>query len=339
MHLQSFSQVASEEAAGDAALFVAASGYEQRAPHAAEKLQDLRAKRRIALGFMDRRVLAREDNDRRFRRLGFEVMEAEGSEMRPLATLIESTVAASKPGAKLRIVVDYTSMTRMWYAGVLRALAQERLGEVGSVTVDFVYSPSTYSRPHDVPPNESIAPIPGFSSLQLPRTPIALIVGLGYERDRALGLVEYVEPSRVVAFIADPGIDPRFEEDVLANNAMLLARLSSEDIIRYPLMSIETTSRLLTAVSLPLLEDQCRVVVAPLGPKPFTLVALIGALAHRGMDVWRVSAGQRERPYDREPEGSLIVGRAVFVQSSVERRSRALGSDMRSSRRALELFE
>lgn len=304
MEIGEFNQLRIDQLPSSVDLFLSASGYEERASYAAERLDFIEAGRKVAVGFAEQKVLARAENDRRFQKEGFQIVESRGDEMDVVRRIVGDTVRAPSDGERSTLLIDYTSMTRVWYAGVLRELRQTDRNE--DLRVIFVYCPSEYSEPHPPPPNASIRPIPGFSSLQLPRTRIALVVGLGYERDRARGLVEYIEPSRVYAFLSSPAVDGRFEADVRDNNSELLGRLRKTEIIEYPIMDLQSTANRLNSVVVPL-RDEFRVVLAPQGPKPFTLLSLLVSMAHSRIDVWRVSGGYRDRPYDRKPDGRLLV--------------------------------
>lgn len=289
-------------------LMLAASGYEQRATTVAKSLTKLKIRRKVALGFQDRRELARDENDEIFRSIGVEIVPMESA----VEDFLEEELTEAIRGANgeiCKIVVDYTSMTRIIYADVLRILRESREG--GRVVCYFTYTPSHFSPPQPPTGNLHVAPIRGFSRLEIPDIPTALIVGLGYEERRALGLVDYVEAAESYAFLSDPAIDDRFVEAVRDSNRFLLRRLGEERTFHYPLPDLRATAAILSSVALGLVGDY-RVILAPLGPKPFTLLCLLLASRFPKFDVWRVSSGTKGNVYERPPYGAPLVVRAFL---------------------------
>jgi len=285
-------------------LILVASGYELRAPHVAKMLQDVEAKRRLALGFSDRLVLAREDNDKIFRELGFEIEMAEGDDGHAVEVAIEA--ASEEGGNTVRMLCDITSMTRVWYASLIKALrARSCLGR--RIELYFTYTPSGFTKPQTARPNTFMGAIDGFGGLAMPDRRTALILGLGYEAQRALGLFDYVEPAVAYAFLADPAIDPAFVSAAMRANDTLIQRLPDNHLVRYDFQNLFSTATKLASLCSGLVEDH-RVIVAPLGPKPFTLLALLLAIRFPGIDVWRVSAGAEGNVYERPPLNGVVLG-------------------------------
>jgi hypothetical protein len=196
-------------------------------------------------------------------------------------------------------------MTRAWYGGIVRALMQIERSE--NIVTRFVYIPAEYSDPPPhYPPNEVLAPVPGFTSLALPDKPTALIIGLGYDPDRALGLNDHLDPKTTLLFHADPGSDPRYARKVVDVNKELIEIVRPDHLFSYPLNDSVATYKLLESASRGLLRDW-RLVLCSLGPKPFGLVCFLLAAYYEEISIWRVSACARQRPVDRKPKGDPIL--------------------------------
>jgi hypothetical protein len=303
-----------EVAALDLDLVVAGSGYETRSTFVPSHLARERIAQGVALGFADRKVLNRHENDHWFGTSGYEMLEAEGNSDSVIRALLsEALVRIDRP---VRVLIDYTSMTRVWYAGALNAL-RDLTTRAPRVDVYFTYAPSKFSRPRKPMPNEHIGPVPGFSGLDLPDRRSALVIGLGYEQGRALGLAEYVEAAETFTFHADPALDPKFVEAVLRSNGPLLDRLGPERSFTYPLADLRSTAAKLGSLALGLSGQGYRVILAPLGPKPFSFLCFLLATQYKGLDVWRVSAGTSGKTYDRPPIGEVLVCRARFMNEAM----------------------
>ena len=101
----------------------------------------------------------------------------------------------------------------------------------------------------------------------------------------------------------------------LTNNAELLSRLRKVGrgyVIPHPLDDLEMTMNLLASLC-GRLSTGSRVILAPLGVKPFSLLCLLLATRFPFLDVWRVSVGPHGDPIDRPPLGPLLLYSAMFA--------------------------
>ena len=212
-------------------------------------------------------------------------------------------------GDTIRVLIDYSSMTRTWYAGLIETVLT--FDSAKRVECVLSYSVAEYSAPRYASANASVGPIPHFCSLGEPDKPTALVIGLGYEEERALGLWEYIDPGYTCAFYTDPALDHRFRDAVLENNHAFLSKLPKDRIYPYPVIDLQRTGDMLNSVCRALLEDY-RVILAPLGMKPFSLLCLLLATKLSEADVWRVTAGTKTPPVDRKAAGPILALRAIF---------------------------
>lgn len=290
---------------------IAASGYESRSTYVPSRVRIGPLSRRFAIGFTDRKVLARRANDKWYDTAGYEPIVSEGHSDTAVRSILAAILADAQQPVK--VLFDYTSMTRVWYAGALNFL-RGFAARAPRVDVYFTYAPSKFANPRPAAPNAHMGPVPGFSGLELPASKSALLIGLGYEKGRALGLAEYVEAAETFAFYADPALDSHFVRAVLRNNKPLFNRIGSERVFTYPLSDMRLTASKLGSLALGLNSREYRVILAPQGPKPFTFLCFLLATQHAGFDVWRVSAGVGGKTYDRPAIGQVLVTRATFME-------------------------
>lgn len=187
----------------------------------------------------------------------------------------------------LSIIIDYSSMSRLLYGSFLRS-CYEYEGNT-ELKICFIYN---VAKP--TPPPETqlfhFEPMHGYWRLRLPQNPTALIIGLGYEEGRAYSLKDYFDAEVVNVFRTDRGSSDSYYDLVQKHNERLLQRLSykeSSNIFEYSLDNIDYTHKVLSDLCQEL-SGQYRVVIAPCGPKPFTLISLLVALRLDNVDVWRV---------------------------------------------------
>lgn len=316
MILVSTTQVELEDVvAAKAAIFIGASGYETRATHLLRSLDPSRIRTKIAFGFRDRITSEREDNDRVLKRAGIPVRDALGDSGDEIEHLTRDAVSSTSDDPTA-IIVDYSSMTRIWYAAILDAIL--KIQNKRTLEVFFSYSPAVFSEPHNALPNDSVGPIRGFCGLDDPNKPSALVIGLGYERDRALALLEYVDPAVCYLFYTDPAFDSRYRDAVVSNNADLIAAIPPERIYRHPFHDMQHTGNLMLSLYQGL-RDEHRVIFAPLGIKPFSLLSLLLGAHYQDIDVWRVTSGTKSAPQDRKALGPVLVLKATFQSEAAAR--------------------
>jgi hypothetical protein len=164
------------------------------------------------------------------------------------------------------------------------------------------------------PPNTFVEPVTGFCGLVLPSHPASLVIGLGQERERAIGLKEEVDPKVVAAFLSRPATDPNFERAVIAANRDYLADVGPTLRFYYPVRDFVTTFHRLLGVTRALRRETA-VVLVPLGPKIFALACFVVALVDREVSVWRVSAGPREKSVDRHGVGPPIYAELHWTKN------------------------
>jgi hypothetical protein len=212
----------------------------------------------------------------------------------------------------LNILVDYSCMTKLWYASIINYFLHTDL-PYDNVSLYFSYTPSRFTEPKKPKPLKIVEPIGCSTHGIIKGKQLALVIGLGYEKDRAEFLRQALEPEETYIFYADPADDERFIEKVYVNNFRLIDKLHRNRVFSYPIRDLKKIDTLLTDLCLNLRLNY-KIILAPLGPKPFALCCLILAARYPDIEVWRVSAGSSESVYNREPFGEPLIYRVDFGQ-------------------------
>jgi hypothetical protein len=307
MKLQSFIQINNLNANFVFDIFIASCGYEPRASFLAQ--QGLKVQKKIVLAFEDNQ----EDEDRIynnqiFENLGFKFIKMKGSEYRSIFCLFESFIK-DHTSNELSILIDYSSMTRMWYGAIIHYLTHlESSGK--KIHLYLSYSEAEFIQPLKVETETlNFHPIDLFCQLSLPTKPTALIAGLGYEKKRIYGLREYFDAEALFLFYTDGNL---FTNDVLKKNEEVVKSVKEENIFPYTLTDLNHMKMLLQDLCEDLKND-FRVIIAPCGPKPFTLLNFIIASQMPNIDVWRISAGDDENQVVKsKASGELIIAELIF---------------------------
>lgn len=290
-------------------LVITSSGYESRGVHLMS-VTNINSKINIALGFDNYRDNeVRLKNDQYFAKLNFRSFIASGNSSDSILNILKDIFSLPVEN-KINILVDYSCMTRIWYAEVLKYFYYSN-GINNLVNIYFSYSFSEYiPPPQKLTLNKFVSPINGFYSISAPVKPTVLIIGLGYVESRAFGLAEYFDVLPHL-MIADRSFNESFYEEVIKQNSDLISSIPEENVFYYPLTNLIFTETLLNHLCQDLLSD-FRIVLAPCGPKPFTLLSLITSLRLKYVDVWRISAGENEYPTDKKALGPTAILKVTF---------------------------
>jgi hypothetical protein len=136
-----------------------------------------------------------------------------------------------------------------------------------------------------------------------PDLPLAAVLGLGYEEDKALGAFEHVQAS--ARWLVRPiSIDHRFDTAVTNANRRLLEGTPAGRVLGYCVSDPLGCFGIVESLVFGLTRDY-NIIVLPFGPKPFALCSLLVACIHPSVAVWRVSAGGFEDPKDQKASGNV----------------------------------
>ncbi len=289
-------------------LVLGVSGYESRSPYLMERIK-LGSEIKVVLAFEERSdEMNRPANDQIYQDLGFRFIYESGDQCPDIGSIL--SLLPMGTGDTVNLLVDYSCMTKLWYSSVINYLVQNTM-PFRKVNVLFSYTSSEFVEPKKPKPLKVAEPL-GCAHMGLaPGKPVALVMGLGYEKQRAEFLQKSVDPGETYCFYADPVQDERYIEKVYLNNFKLIDSLHKNHVYAYPIRDMNKTDQLLTTLCLDL-RMKYRIVLAPLGPKPFALINMLLAARYPDIEVWRVSAGKMESAYDRIPVGEPQIYKVEF---------------------------
>jgi hypothetical protein len=292
--------------------FVAAVGYERRARFVAEEL-GIQAFAKIACAFPDRKVHHYTENYNWFTESGYVVEETTDDCFSEWFENLLRRIDGNS-SSKHRICIDISSLNRTRLAIMVDRV--RKLSCETTVMVDFLYSLAEFSPPpSQLSPNRHCGPVlRSFAGWTVePEHPPVAILGLGYERDKALGAAEHIQAAKVWAFVPESPI-LRYTDAVRRSNRILLESIPSAYQLIFPVhrpadcfVLLESFMHRLTSSSSP--------VIFPLGPKIFSLCALLVACLYPDIAVWRISSGPEGEAVDRFPSGLVCGLRAEFPAS------------------------
>jgi len=227
-----------------------------------------------------------------------------------LVAFLKQKISSSKK-EEITIFIDYSCMTKSWYYSIILYLSEVNTN-FKKVRAFFSYTPSIYSEPLPPKPNKDIQPLPG--KYRIPNNkPKALIVCLGYEQNKAQGIIDQLDPKLTYIFYTDPALDNKFVQTIIKNNTNILEQ--DKNVITYPFDNLLYLERELTSLYY-LLKDDYNIIIAPLGPKPFSFISMMMSVVYPEIDIWRVGSGFDINKYEREPfdPPKFIVNEVIFEQ-------------------------
>jgi len=295
-------------------VLIASCGFESRSIHATKELQG-RFDQLLVYGYLDNQVLSFEQNRQYFEALTTVpfLADADAFASRLTADLEELLTL----DGRLRIAVDISSMDRSRLGATVRTLTN--ISATRRVDVTFIYSVGTFDSLFESPDAVVLVnrPLLGFEAwARDPALPVACVIGLGFENILALAALEMLEPTRTIAMIAESA-DSRFQARVRIDNAALMKSPDIAEVgysVDFPFRSLHVLEDIVHA-----LRAHFRVVIVPLGPKVFALLAMLVALEYDNeVAVWRVSADLGRTPRDRPALGPISTIQVIMGAEPVK---------------------
>lgn len=291
----------------DLAIF--ACGYESRCTYVPRRLHGVLDVDSQILGFESSGMpSARETNEAYFHEVWGRRPILVGDQLFPhLERCLGAALLMDRP---ISLLVDYTSMSRLWYATILNFA---RFGaKAPSVTIDFVYAPGVYSETYAdelcSASVKSLMPIAGMEGLSASRELSVAILGLGFTPLAGLGVLEKLQPTSVLSFYAEPGTRAEYAHVCRDRNKLLISK--SSGLLPIPLGSVETAFMSLCESISPY-QAEYQITIVPMGPKPHVLASMLVSARFREVSCLYAQM-RRDDLSDIQASGELVVTRVVL---------------------------
>lgn len=220
--------------------------------------------------------------------------------------------AAKQGNQTVSIFVDVSCLSRTHMGGLFSAIKDA--AQTVTVRLSVGYCLARYSPPPDSrnPANRKVSPVhPTFSGWTAgPHRPVDVVVSLGYEKGKALGAVEYLEPNRRWIFVPNSP-ETKFLKTVKAHNRELTSGGGGVQIDYEVLRPRETYFSLLSLVVG--LLSEARPVLLPFGPRIFFAISLLVAMTVEEAAVWHVDGDD-----DSSAELQQSSGHAVVMSCAID---------------------
>ena len=284
-----------------------ASGYESRCTHIPRLLSPANIANPLVFGFTEEpQAGKRPANDAYyFERWQRRPIPLSSDDEKPIYDqLQETTKAINRP---IRILLDYSSMSRLWYAAVLnwtRFAAVEK-----PVIIDFVYAMGIYGEEKQPMVIRDMVSIPGCEGRAYRLRKSVAVFGLGFHGLAALTVLDMLEADIVYVFLASPGSTEEYVRKTKEINKELISNPKTASLLELPLGSIESCYRQLAETIAPYRQDG-EITLVPMGPKPHVLASILVAMKFPEVACLRVSGSPL--PQDVNATGDLVTTRVII---------------------------
>jgi hypothetical protein len=293
-------------------LIITSTGFENRGSYLIESF-NFNSKKNISLGFKENKVLSKEHNDEIFKNNSFDIIEVDDNSHEGILKIIDENISCIKK-KNINILVDISTMSSLMYASILKYF--NKCNEYDEVNIYFSYTQAIFSKPTSKKSLKFNNPINILNNIESTDKKIALIIGLGYDKDKALGLYEYFQSDLNDMFLFITS-NNEYSEDVKSNNDELIKAIDENNIIYYDIENIPyLTSNLNSLVNF-LSNMNYRIAIVPTGPKVFSLVSLIVSMYNSNVSVYRSSSGESSEISDKFPDKNkeVIITQVNFVNA------------------------
>lgn len=266
-------------------------GYEDRSSYLATILKADKAGQVLVFGFNGEKTKACRQNERVFQdALEGDIVDLAYGETHRIINSIRSEVEkfdAATKGGVLKVLVDYSSMPRLWYSEILNFF--KNYDSAAQVELDFVYSVGEHI--HSDQPQQLGDPIvlPGCEAVATYSKRTVAIFGLGFDSGAPICMHGKIEPDNTYALIARPGALDDYSKKTYSINQEFITE-SVDEVVYSPLSSVKQTYDSLREIFFPFRTSAITVIV-PFGPKPHALAAIIAAMNYSSVTCLYSSTG------------------------------------------------
>lgn len=289
---------------------IAASGYQKRCTYLAENL-DIDGSDNLVISFNEKTKSAlRLENEKIFQKLGFDAIKTAPDEHSDIESMMQR-ICRGKVSRTLNILVDYSCMTKVWCAAIIKYLLKNDF-HAERINIYFSYTPKKVNALSQKFRLKSYAPLIFNGEKSLKKKPVALIAGLNSNLEMMKELIDELKPSATYAMIPFFQHDGEYNQKIIDNNAPILKTIPSEKIIKYPAERPDQISSMITSLCLDLRLDS-NVILIPQGPKPFSLVSILFSVRYPDVLIYDLKSKENKTIEDPGlPAGEPVILKSVF---------------------------
>lgn len=208
----------------------------------------------------------------------------------------------------VKILIDYSSMSRNWYSSILNYLLKFYNKEI---IVDLVYSNAEYPITEEFLNFElgDIKILPGCEGSSITKRKKAAIFMLGFDRLGPQSFYNLLEPEISFGVIASPGSLPDYDTKAIEINKDFIDHQLDDrkNLLRLPISSLSVTFENLCQVVQPL-KAEYNISIIQFGPKPHIIAATLAGIFFENVSCI-YSEYNRTKTFNVVANGELVITR------------------------------
>lgn len=213
--------------------------------------------------------------------------------------------------SEITIIIDYSSMSRNWYAAILNYCLKVCSKKL---IIDLVYATAEYPKNDDFLNFElgDVKILPGCEGSSITKKKKCAIFMLGFDKIGPQSFFNLLEPDLTFGVIASPGSLPDYEtQAMLINKEFIEHQLSGgHNLLKLPIASLSITFEHLCQIIQPL-KNEYNITIIQFGPKPHIISSTLAGLFFDNVTCI-YSEYSRSKPFDIQPSGELVISRIMM---------------------------
>jgi hypothetical protein len=249
-----------------------ASGFESRSSFLARRLKPEMVRHKVVLGFEEsQEEQSRKINDAFYRDNYCDIFLISSQEEKKLYSKLLEIFEKVSDIKKLSILIDYTSMSRLWYAGILNFLRFQTNKEIN---VFLNYSLGKYDDNNFLDYSySSINSLPSHEGSLSSNNKTLLVLAIGFSPYLIKSVIEEIEPNKIIGILPIPNIKSDYEKKSRLIKDDILTK-DIDDWFRCPIDNLETIFTTYAEITNNNINNM-DIIFLSLGPKIFTIASLL----------------------------------------------------------------
>ena len=288
---------------------ILASGYEPRCTHIASLLSCTRVIDSMVFSYEESSLdPAQIENEKQLESYGFDrKLSFNHNEVKKVyQAIIEKLKFITVGSEPFKILIDYSSMSRNWYAAILNYLYNffEH-----AVEITFVYSCAEYPLNSGFLDFElgDIKILPGCQGSSITKSKTAGIFMLGFDKVGPLSFHNLLEPNLTYGMLSAPGSLPNYEQQARDINGQFIQHQlnNGKNLLCSPIFSVSQTFENLCQLIRPI-KEHYNISIVQFGPKPHLLASTLAGIYFKNVSCI-YSEYKRSKFHDVRASGELVI--------------------------------
>lgn len=288
-----------------------ASGYESRSSYLASQLKLENIKYKIVLGFLEHQNNSvRSSNDCFYINKGCTPYIISSQEEEKIYEILIEVFARCSKNEQIRILLDYTSMSRLWYSGILNFMRFQSQ----NIEVYLNYSLGDYTDRQLLDYSySSINSLPSHEGSLSSNNKTLLVLAIGFSPYLIKSVIEEIEPNKTIGVLPIPNIKKQYETHSREIKENLLIK-DIDDWIMCPINNLESVFRTYAEITNNNINERDLIFLS-LGPKIFTLASILVSQRFEQVTCLYLKAVKGNNN-DVQPSGEFICSKIRYEEST-----------------------